>query len=114
LIVTLIDQGLVPCPLWEGDCTSRLEIIKDISQGKACYAFEAKKVIGDTISIRGNVPLSIHATGTPENVKTYCKKLIDIVGRDGGYIMDSSTGLDDAGVENAKAMFEFTKEYGVY
>jgi hypothetical protein len=40
--------------------------------------------------------------------------LIDIAGPGGGYIMDASTGLDDAKAENVRAMFEFTKEYGVY
>jgi hypothetical protein len=120
LMVDLINEGLNPCPLWEGNCTSRLEIIKDIPAGKACYAFEAtdmakaKEILGDRVCIRGNVPLSILATGTPEAVKGYCKKLIDTVGRGGGYIMDASTGLDDAKPENVKAMFEFTREYGVY
>jgi uroporphyrinogen-III decarboxylase len=120
LMVELIRQGLTPCPLWEGDCTSRLEIIRDIPAGKAIYAFEAtdlvkaKSILGDTVCIRGNVPLSVLVTGTPEDVKAYCKKLIDVVGKDGGYIMDSSTSLDDAKPENVKAMFEFTKEYGVY
>lgn len=120
LMVRLIDNGLVPCPLWEGDCTSRLEIIKDIPAGKAMYAFEstdifkAKKILGDTVCIRGNVPISMLATGTPDDVRAYCKRLIDEVGKDGGYIMDSSCGLDDAKLENIKAMFEFTKEYGVY
>jgi uroporphyrinogen-III decarboxylase len=120
LMVALIDQGLTPCPLWEGDCTSRLEIIKDIPPGKACYAFEAtdifkaKEVLGDTVCIRGNVPLSILATGTPDDVRAYCKKLIDIVGKGGGFIMDSSTGLDDAKPENVKAMFDFTMDYGIY
>jgi uroporphyrinogen-III decarboxylase len=120
LMVTLISDGLIPCPLWEGDCTTRLDIIKDIPEGKAIYAFEAtdvfkaKEILGDTICIRGNVPLSILATGTPEDVKAYCKRLIDIVGKDGGFIMDASAGLDDARVENVKAMFEFTREYGVY
>lgn len=28
--------------------------------------------------------------------------------------MDASVGLEDAKPENVKAMFEFTKEYGVY
>jgi uroporphyrinogen-III decarboxylase len=120
LMVRLIDNGLIPCPLWEGNCTSRLEIIKDIPAGKAMYAFEstdifkAKKILGDTVCVRGNVPISIMATGTPDDVRACCKKLIDEVGRDGGYIMDTSTGLDDAKLENVKALFEFTKEYGVY
>jgi hypothetical protein len=120
LMVELIKQGLNPCPLWEGDCTSRLEIIKDIPQGKACYAFEAtdmikaKKVLGGRVCIRGNVPLSVLIAGTPEDVRTHVKALIDFVGKDGGYIMDSSTGLDDAKPENVKAMFKATREYGIY
>jgi uroporphyrinogen-III decarboxylase len=120
LIVALIKEGCNPCPLWEGDCTFRLEIIKDVPPGKACYAFEAtdmvkaKEILGDTVCIRGNVPLSILVTGTTESVRTSCKKLIDTVGKGGGYIMDASTGLDDAKPENVKAMFEFTREYGVY
>jgi hypothetical protein len=28
--------------------------------------------------------------------------------------MDTSTGVDDAKPENLRAMFEFTREYGVY
>jgi hypothetical protein len=120
LMVGLINEGCNPCPLWEGNCTSRLPIIKDIPAGKACYAFEgtdmfkAKEVLGDTVCIRGNVPLSILVAGTPDDVKAYCKKLIDRCGKGGGFIMDAATSLDDAKTENVKAMFEFTREYGVY
>lgn len=120
LMVAMIHEGLNPCPLWEGNCTSRLEVIKDIPPGRACYAFEAtdmskaKEILGDRVCIRGNVPLSVLVTGTPKTVRDYCKRLIDTVGRGGGYIMDASTGLDDAKPENVKALFEFTREYGVY
>ena len=120
LMQALIKEGCNPCPLWEGDCTSRLEIIKDIPAGKACYAFEAtdmskaKDILGDTVCIRGNVPLSILIAGSPSDVKAYCKNLIDVCGRGGGFIMDCATGLDDAKPENVKTMFEFTKEYGTY
>ena len=75
---------------------------------------KAKEILRDTVCIRGNVPLSILVTGTPDDVRAYCKKLIDVCGRGGGYIMDSSTGLDDAKSENVRAMFDFTREYGVY
>ncbi len=120
LMVRLIDAGCTPCPLWEGVCTSRLELIKDIPAGKAMYCFEgtdvfkAKEILGDTVCIRGNIPLSIMATGTPDDVRTYCRKLIEIVGRDGGYIMDGAGGLDDAKPENIKAMFDYTREHGIY
>jgi len=120
LMVALIKEGLNPCPLWEGDCTSRLDTIKDIPEGKACYAFEAtdmikaKKALGGKVCIRGNVPLSILITGTPDDVRRPCKKVLDTVGKDGGYIMAAPTGLDDARPENVKAMFEATREYGLY
>jgi uroporphyrinogen-III decarboxylase len=120
LMLALIDEGLAPCPLFEGDYTSRLEIIADIPKGKACYAFEstdifkAKEVLGDHICIRGNVPISLLISGTADDVRDYCKKLIDVVGKGGGFIMDASTVLDDAKPENVKTMIDFTKEYGVY
>lgn len=120
LMVALIDKGLIPCPFWEGNCESRLEVIRDIPAGKACYKFEAtdmvkaKEVLKDTVCIRGNVPLSILVAGTPDEVRRYCKKLIDTAGKDGGFIMDAATGLDDAKIENVRAMFDFTREYGVY
>jgi len=120
LMVALINEGLVPVPFWEGNCESRLDVIKDIPAGKACYKFEAtdmakaKKVLKDTVAIRGNVPLSILVTGTPDDVRKYCRTLIDTAGEGGGFIMDAATGLDDAKIENVRAMFDATREYGVY
>jgi uroporphyrinogen-III decarboxylase len=120
LMLGLIDAGLNPAPLVEGDYTSRLDIIKDIPAGKVCYRFEstdifkAKKILGKTACIQGNVPMSLMCTGTPEQVKEYCKRLIDEVAVDGGYIMDSAVGLDDAKIVNVRALYDFTREYGVY
>lgn len=36
-------------------------------------------------------------------------KLIDIVGKGGGFILDAAVGFDEAKPENVKAMFDFTK-----
>jgi uroporphyrinogen-III decarboxylase len=120
LIEGLMAEDLTPILFWEGDCTSRLEIIGDIPKGKAVYYFErtdifkAKEVLGDVVCIRGNVPLSMLNSGTVDDIKAYCKKLIDKVGKGGGFIMDCSTEAADAKPENLKAMFDFTKEYGIY
>ncbi|MFC1920820.1 uroporphyrinogen decarboxylase family protein [Chloroflexota bacterium] len=121
LMLALIDEDLIPYPLFEGDYTSRLDIIKDIPAGKTVYWFEqtdvfkAKEVLGDRVCIRGNVPAPLLCTGTPQEVRDYCKKLIDIVGKGGGFIMDGGTGIpDEARIENVKAMADFTREYGVY
>jgi hypothetical protein len=116
----LIAEGLTPVVFWEGDCTSRLEVIGDLAPGKAIYQFEqtnlfrAKDIIGDVVCLQGNVPLSLLVGGTPDDVKAYCKDLIDDVGKGGGFILSPSTSLDNAKPENVKAMFDFTKSYGVY
>lgn len=121
LMLALIDAGFTPNPFFEGDCTSRLEIIRDIPRGKAVYWFErtdlvkAKEVLGDRVCIEGGVPSSLLITGTPEEVKAYCKKLIDVVGKGGGFIMNGDVGIpDEAKIENVRAMADFTREYGVY
>jgi uroporphyrinogen-III decarboxylase len=121
LMIRFIDAGLIPCPLWEGDCTSRLETIKDIPKGKAIYHFErtdllkAKEVLGDTVCLRGNVSPSLLNIGTPQEVADYCKKLIDVVGKGGGFIMDGAIGVpDEAKPENVRAMVETTKTHGIY
>ena len=45
----------------------------------------------------------------------YCKKIIDGVAKDGGYIMDAAAIVQNAAkVENIKAMTEATREYGAY
>jgi uroporphyrinogen-III decarboxylase len=120
LVIALINEDLIPYIVWEGNCTSRLKTIKDIPAGKALYRFEAtdmikaKDILGDRVCIRGNVPISLLATGTPDEVKSYCKKLIDHAGRGGGFIMDAAAHVTEAKAENLRTMFEFTKEFGVY
>jgi hypothetical protein len=74
LLLALIGEGLNPCPFFEGEYTSRLDIIKDIPAGKACYKFEtmdmvrAREVLGHGIAIRGGVPASLLVAGTPADV----------------------------------------------
>jgi uroporphyrinogen-III decarboxylase len=120
VMVRLMEEGLVPMPLFEGDYTSRLEIIKDIPKGKAVYWFEtvdirrAKQTLGDTVCFRGNVPVSLLFAGTPQEVQDYVKTLIDVVGQGGGLMVDCGVWFDEARHENVKAMVDFAKHYGVY
>jgi hypothetical protein len=120
VILGLINEGLVPFIFAEGAYNSRLEIVKDIPTGKTLWLFDytdmakTKKILGDTACIAGNVPISLLSIGMPDEVKAYCRKLIDVAGRDGGFIMASGAVIDQARPENLRTMIEFTKEYGVY
>ncbi len=116
----LIEKGVIPVIYWEADFESRLEHIVDVPPGKIVYHLsntnfeKAKAVLGGTTALMGNVPNIMLLSGTPDDVRAYCKKLIDVVGKDGGFIMDTAVMLDEAKPENLKAMIDFTKEYGVY
>jgi len=121
IMLDLIEAGYTPCPLWEGNCESRLETIADMPKGKVVYMFEgtdifkAKEILGDRICLRGNVSASLLNVGTPQQVEEYCKKLIDVVGKGGGFMMDGATGIpDEAKPENVRAMADTTKNYGIY
>jgi hypothetical protein len=120
VIIGLIDAGLVPQLFAEGGYNQRLEVISDIPKGKAVWWFdatdieEAKKTVGRVACIAGNVPLSLLCTGSPDEVKAYCKALIDVAGSDGGFIFSTGAGMQGSKAENVRAMIEFSKAYGIY
>lgn len=121
LMLAIIDAGFTPNPIFEGNCTSRLEIIADIPRGKAVYWFErtdifkAKEILGNTVCIEAGIPSSLMIGGSIQEVKEYCKKLIDVVGKGGGLIINGDVGIpDEAKPENVKTLADFVKEYGVY
>lgn len=120
IIFGLIEEGLTPCPFFEGDYTSRLEYLKELPKGKilaffdSTDLFKAKEAIGDTLCIAANMPLSLLSSGTPGEVRDYTKKFIDELGGDGGFVMSANTVLDDADPELVRVWSNFTREYGAY
>jgi uroporphyrinogen-III decarboxylase len=76
---------------------------------------EVHKKLGHKFCISGGIPNTLLSFGTPEEVREACKRVIDEVAGDGGYILDASAIIqDDARIENLRMMTEFTREYGVY
>ena len=120
VILGLASEGCVPFLFCEGSFNTRLEYLKELPKGSCFWIFDrtdmakAKEMVGDTLCIGGNVPAGLLLTGTPEEVKAYCKNLIDVAGKGGGYIMSTGTGMDEGKADTLHAMIDFTKEYGVY
>jgi hypothetical protein len=120
VMMGLIEAGCIPFPALEGHWDSRLNVIQDIPKGKTAWMVDqsdmvqAKKTLGKNACLLGNVPSSMLRLSTPDEVKAYCKKLIDTVGKGGGFIMGNGAFFDEANPENVKAMVDVTKEYGVY
>jgi len=121
LVLGLIEAGLTPIPLFEGDYTPRLEYLRELPPKKVYGHFDqvdrikAKKIIGDVMCFWGNVPASLMCSGTPQQVRDDVKELIDIFGDNGGLIIDSTMGLpDESRPENVQALTEAVHEYGWY
>lgn len=121
IIEELWKQGIQVLFYAEGEWNPNLKWIAQLPEKSIIYhvdrgdIFEVHRVVGEKFAISGGIPNDLLAFGTPEDVKAYCKKVIDGVARDGGYIMDASAIMqDDTKIENVRAMTEFTREYGVY
>ncbi len=120
LILGLASEGCVPWLFCEGSYNTRLEYLKELPKGSCFWIFDrtdmarAKKLLGNTLCIGGNVPAGMILTGTAEQVKAYCKNLIDVAGKGGGYLMAFGTAMDEGKADTVHAMIDFTKEYGVY
>jgi len=120
IMMGLISEGLVPMPFAEGNYEPRLEIIKDMPRSGVIWWFEqmdmakAKKVLGDTACIAGNVPVSVLCTGTPQEVKEHCRRLIETCAPGGGYILTGGAAVDKGNPDNLHAVMDAAIEYGIY
>jgi uroporphyrinogen-III decarboxylase len=120
VMMGLIEEGVVPMPAAEGSWTTRLEVLSDLPKGKTLWMIDnsdiakAKKTLGKVGCLFGNVQSDLLALGTPQQIKDYVKKTIDICAPGGGYIVSNGAFFDQAKPENVHAVVDATKEYGVY
>jgi len=77
--------------------------------------FKAKEILGDHMCIMGDVPATLLATGTRDEVLAYCRRLIETVGKGGGFILSSGCSLpNNAKGENVRALYEAVEKWGWY
>jgi hypothetical protein len=120
VLMGLVEEGVVPFIWAEGGYNSRLEVIRDLPEGKTIWLFdltdmaEAKKALDGIACIAGNMPMDLLTVGTPEDAEAYCKKLIDTCAPGGGYILANGAFFDEVRWENLKAIVDTVKECGWY
>jgi len=106
---------------FEGRRDKQLEYFLEFPKGSLFIRFaetdifRAKEILGDRACLMGNVPIRMLQIGSPQEVEEYCKKLIKICGKDGGFILRCSTDYtQEAKPENVKAMIDTVNKYGWY
>ena len=117
----LIEEGIMVSLFAEGQYNQRLEYIGDFPKGWVTWMFDktdmanAKKMIGNTCCISGNVPCSLIIAGTPKDVKECCRKLIETCAPGGGYILNGGCpATETKNPDNFRVFMEAAMEYGVY
>lgn len=105
----------------EGDWNAHLESFAQLPQQSIVYhvdrgdIFEVHRKLGDKFCVSGGIPNFLLSYGTPQEVRDYCKKVIDAVAGNGGYILDAGAIMqNDTSAENLRAMTDFVRDYGVY
>jgi hypothetical protein len=120
IINAFIEEGLIVKLFAEGSFNSRLDSVNEFPRGTVHWFFDrtdmarAKSVLGNKCSIQGNVPISLLMIGKPAEVKEYCRQLIEMCGKGGGYILSPGSVNINSNIENLKAMVQAAAEYGVY
>jgi len=110
-------EGILTVMHLDQDYTLNLPYFKDLPSKMVVAEldsmtdiFKAKEILQGHMCIAGDVPAAMSSLGTPEEMEEYCRKLIDIVGKDSGFIL--STGCTcpiDCKMQNFKAMVNTTK-----
>lgn len=121
MVLDLIAAGITPIVFWEGAWDQRLHYLAELPKGKTVGMFQqsdifkVKEVLGDTICIQGGMPVSMLFKSTPEEIREYTKKLCQVVGKGGGFIMSTDIGeMEGADLDLVQVWVEATREFGVY
>jgi hypothetical protein len=112
VLLGFAEEGILSICFAEGTYNSRLKTIADLPTGMVAWMFDqtdmhkAKDILGGKACIIGNVPTSLMAAGTPEEVSAYCKDLVEYCGNDGGYILGNGAGVETTNDDNIRAMLD--------
>ena len=122
VINRIIAAGMTPILHCDGDWLRNLPAMRRLPAGKIILQldgltdiFQAKKEIGDRMCLFGDVPAAKLVTGTTAEVDEYCHRLIEEVGKGGGFVLAGGCEIPpNAKPENVRAMVSAVEKYGYY
>jgi uroporphyrinogen-III decarboxylase len=117
----LVENDIIPFVFYEGVWDQRLKYLAELPKGKVSGLFQfsdifkVKEVLGETMCIAGGMRNSLLQAGTAEEVRQWTKKVCEVVGKDGGFVMTTGIGeMEGCRPDLVKVWVDSTKEYGVY
>lgn len=118
----LIDAGITPILHCDGDWLKNFKIMRRLPAKKCILQldgmtdiFRAKEEIGDHMCLFGDVSASRLVMGSPQEVDEYCHRLIEEVGKGGGFILAGGCEIPaNSRPENLKALINSVYKHGYY
>lgn len=113
MVDAVLEEGAIPLLHFDANWDRDIEKLRALPQGKCILSldgksdiFRAKRILEGHMCLMGDVPASLFSLGAVDEVRTYCKRLINEVGP-GGFILSSGCDVPvDAKYENVKAFVE--------
>ncbi|MDT8273672.1 MAG: uroporphyrinogen decarboxylase family protein, partial [Desulfomonilia bacterium] len=118
----LLDAGITPLFHCDTDWTRFLHYFRRFPKASCIMELDgftdivkAKEILGDRMAIMGDVPSTLLAEGSRDEVLSYCRTLIETVGPGGGFILSSGCSIPaNANQETIRALSEAIMEWGFY
>jgi hypothetical protein len=77
--------------------------------------FHVHEKLHDRFALSGGIPNVLLSFGKEEEVRAFCRRVLDEVAGKGGYILDAGAIMqDDTRVENLRALTQTARDHGAY
>lgn len=119
IVDALWSEGIVTWFHLDQNWDKNIPYFKQLPHGSAILAldgttniFAAKEVLRGHLCLAGDVHPTLMSLGKPKDVEAYCKRLIDEVGGDGGFILGTGCEMPTAvKLDNWRAMVQTVRNY---
>ena len=116
VMLGLYEEGITSYLFIEGSYNKRLENLAEMPEKSLVCHFDqtemgpVKEILSDKQIIAGNVPASLMATGTTDDVRAYCANLMDMFGDTPGYIMAHGCYFENTTDDKMRAFIDSVKK----
>ncbi len=116
VMLGLYEEGITSYLFIEGSYNKRLENLAEMPEKSLVCHFDqtemgpVKEILSDKFIIAGNVPASMMATGSTDDVRAYCANLMDMFGDTPGYILAHGCYFENTTDEKLRAFMDAVKK----
>jgi uroporphyrinogen-III decarboxylase len=116
VMMGLYEEGIVSYLFIEGSYNNRLENLAEMPEKSLVCHFDqtdmsrVKEVLSDKYIIAGNVPASLMATGSTDEVRAYCDNLVELFADTPAYILAHGCYFENTTDDKMRAFIDAVKQ----